>query len=169
MTAPSLHQHPSEEQAPFEWRRAYRIESGRDWSFTARSEPSELDSALVVYRLSLSNLGIADLARQIGARSGAAEGRRWQDERAREYVLRLRDQLRLHLTTTEFIIHATDDDSPDHLQVVVTVPSGDATETARLEQETADRVQAIAKHAWTSWSEGLRLTMATLKDLDETL
>ena len=84
-------------------------------------------------------------------------------------MLRLRDQLRLHLPTTEFIIHAADDEPDDHLQVIVTVSSGDTTETARLEHETADRVHAIAKRAWIGWSEGLRLTMAMLQNLGGTL
>jgi hypothetical protein len=98
-----------------------------------------VDSALVVYRLALSNLGIDDLARDIGARCGAAEGRRWRRERAREYVLRLRDQLRLHLPTTEFIIHAADDEPDDHLQVIVTVSSGDTTETRGRRHRVRDR------------------------------
>jgi len=165
MTAPFLHR--AIEQ-PLRDRRGahHQVEPSPCWSFTALTEPSEDDSALVVYRLSVPNLGIDDLAHEVAACSGAAEGRRWRHERAREYVLGLRDQLRLHLSTAEIIVHATDDQSDDHLQVIVTVPSGEATETERLEHEVSDRVYAIAKRAWVNWSDGLRLTMAMLHSLE---
>ena len=92
---------------------------------------------------------------------------RWQRARVREYVVRLREQLRMHLATVEIIIHADESSDEDHLQVIATVASGDACETARIEQEIADRVEAIAKRAWITWSESLSLTMATLNALDD--
>lgn len=140
--------------------------SAAEWSFTASTGPNEQDNALVVYRVSTANLGIEDLTAQVAMRSGAAEARRWQRARTREYVVRLRDQLRLHLSNAELIVHADEADSDDRLQVIATVASGDANETMRLEEDIADRVQAITKRAWIHWSEGLRVTMAALDDLE---
>jgi hypothetical protein len=121
---------------------------------------------LVVYRLAVARLGIEDLTREVAACYGSKEAARWQRARVREFVTNLREQLRLHLAATELIIHAEEGTADDRLQVIPTVPSGDAQETARLEQEIAERVEAISERAWITWSEGLRLTMATLRDLD---
>lgn len=136
------------------------------WSYTASTGPRDDDNVLVVYRLAVSRLGIEDLTTEVAARCGSTEAARWQRARVREYVSNLREQLRLHLAATELIVHAEEGTAQDRLQVIATVDSGDARETARLEQDVADRVEAIAKRAWITWSEGLRLTMATLQDLN---
>jgi hypothetical protein len=146
--------------------RLRRRQSPARWSFTASSGPSEHDHALIVYRLSTANLGIDDLAADIAARCGTMEAVRWQRARAREYVIRLRDQLRLHVSNAELFVHADEADSDDRLQVIATMSCGDATQPARLEQDITDHVQAISKRTWINWSEGLRLTMATLNDLE---
>ena len=136
------------------------------WSYTASTGPRDDDNVLVVCRLAVSRLGIEDLTSEVAARCGRVEAARWQRARVREYVTNLREQLRLHLTATELIVHAEEGAAQDRLQVIATIPSGDACETARMEQEVADRVEAIAKRAWITWSEGLRVAMATLHDLD---
>ena len=137
------------------------------WSFTASTGPAEQDNALVVYRLSITSLGIDDLSAEIARRCGTTEARRWRRARAAEYIVRLRDQLRLHISCAELIVHADEADADDRLQVIATVPSGDVDETARIEQDIADRVQAISKRAWIAWSDGLRLTLATMNQLEQ--
>jgi hypothetical protein len=109
------------------------------------------------------NLGIDDLAAQVAARSGAAEAARWRRARAREYALRLRDQLRMHVSNAESVVHADETDSDDRLQVIVTADDG---ETAHLERDIAERVEAISKRTWINWAESLRVTMAALDELD---
>lgn len=141
--------------------------SSPDWSFTASTGPTEQDNALVVYRLSVANLGIDDLSQEIASRCGTTEAVRWRRARTRDYIVRLRDQLRLHVSHAELIVHADEADADARLQVIATVPSGDVNETARIEQEIADRVQAISKRAWIAWSEGLRLTLATMNKLEQ--
>lgn len=136
------------------------------WSFTASTGPNEQDVALVVYRISAANLGLGTLSDEVEARFGAREALRWRRARTREYVTRLRDQLRLHLSNTELIIHADEADADDRMQVIATLPSGDVDEIGRLEREIADRVEAISKRAWIAWSEGLRVTMSTLDELE---
>lgn len=136
------------------------------WSCTASTEPHDDDKVLVIYRLPLSRLGIEDLSAEVAARCGRAEAVRWQRARVREHVTNLREQLRLHLTAAEFIVHAEEGAAQARLQVIATVPSGDAHETARLEREVADRVEAIAQRAWTTWYEGLCLSIATLRERD---
>lgn len=136
------------------------------WSFTASTGPREDDNVLVVYRLSVDRLGIGDLTQEVALTSGPAEALRWQRARVREFVTRLREHLRMHLATSELIVHADEGAGDDRLQVIATVASGDPNETARLEQEIAERVQAIAKRAWIAWSEGLRVTMASLRALE---
>lgn len=138
-----------------------------EWSFTASTGPSDHDNALVVYRLSLVNLGIDDLSDDVAKRCGTREALRWRRARASEYITRLRDQLRLHISNAELIVHVDEADADDRLQVIATLPSGDLNETALLEQDIADRVQAISKRAWIAWSEGLRLTMSTMNELEE--
>jgi hypothetical protein len=145
---------------------SHRTKAPAAWSFTASTGPREDDNVLVVLRISVDRLGMGDLTTEVAASSGPGEALRWQRARVREYVTRLREQLRLHLATSEVIVHADEGASDDHLQVIATVASGDATETARLEQEIAERVEAIAKHAWLTWSEGLRVTMASLRALE---
>lgn len=144
-----------------------RARTTAHWSFTASTGPTEQDNALVVYRLSIANLGIDDLSNEIASQCGAMEAVRWRRARAREYIVRLRDQLRMHVSHAELIVHADEADADDRLQVIATVPSGDVNETARIEQEIADRVEAISKRAWIAWSEGLRLTLATMTAVEQ--
>jgi hypothetical protein len=122
--------------------------------------------ALVVYRLSIANLGLGKLSEEVEERFGAREAMRWRRARTREYVTRLRDQLRLHLSNTELIIHADEADADDRMQVIATLPSGDVDEIGRLEREISDRVEAISKRTWIAWSEGLRVTMSMLEELE---
>ena len=138
-----------------------------EWSFTASSEPSDRDNALIVFRLSTASLGIDDLAREIADRSGRAEATRWQRARTEEYIVGLRDQLRLYLQNAEIIVHADERNDDPRLQVIATILSANAEEAARSEEEMADRVQAISKQVWINWSEGLRFTMKTLRDLEQ--
>ena len=160
MSLPQLHSYqPTVSRQP-------KLTPHSAWSFTASTGPRDNDHALVVFRLAVRRLGIDDLRMEVAARSGGVEAVRWQRARVREYVMRLREQLRLHLTSVEIIVHADEGIADDRLQVIATVASGDARETARLEQEIADRVEAIAKRAWITWSEGLSYTMATRRALD---
>jgi hypothetical protein len=96
------------------------------WSFTASTGPHDGDNVLVVYRLAVPRMGIADLTREVARESGTTDALRWQRARVREYVTRLREQLRLHLTSSEVIVNADEGATDDRLQVIATVASGDA-------------------------------------------
>jgi len=141
-------------------------DTAEEWSFTASTGPDEQDVALVVYRMSIANLGLGKLSEEVEERFGAREATRWRRARTREYITRLRDQLRLHLSNTELIVHADEADADDRLQVIATLPSGDVDEIGRLEREIADRVEAISKRTWIAWSDGLRVTMSSLEELE---
>lgn len=134
------------------------------WSFTTSTQSRPDDDALVVCCLSPSLLGIDPLVQEVAALCGEEESERWHRARAEEYGARLLDTLRLHLPTAELIVHLEEDDTLEKVRVVV---SNDAADPAQREAELIDRISAIRERTWLGWWEGLQLTMARLRNLDD--
>jgi hypothetical protein len=115
--------------------------------------------------LSLPQLGIEALVEEVTKLYGADEGRRWYRSRAEEYVRCLLNALRMHLPSTELIVHVEESDDTQKVRVVI--PGASDADGVNREMELTDRVVAIRQRAWVSWLEGLQTTMESLRRLEE--
>jgi hypothetical protein len=129
------------------------------WSFTTVSEPSGAHDALIVCALSVASLGLDDLAATVAAAEGSDEAVAWRRARAQEFALRLRDALAQRLSNAELMIHVQEGVGADLVRIILTRRDDDS---AAVENELAERVEAIRDRAWAVWSEQLRIATQAL-------